>query len=88
MLLEDNIRGGLSSVLRDTYVKPDENKKILDIDATNLYGWALSEPVPYDEIETIKNVKLVDILNTPGHSDIGYFIEVDSKYPDEIQKKN
>ena len=31
--------------------------------------------------------KLEDILNTPDYSDIGYFIEVDLKYPDNIKEK-
>ena len=32
--------------MRDRYVKSDENKKILYIDANNLYGWAMSQPLP------------------------------------------
>ena len=38
LLLENNIRGGISSVMGDRYVKPDANKKILYKDAKNLYG--------------------------------------------------
>ena len=38
LLKENNIRVGISSVMGDRYVKSDENKKILYIDATNLYG--------------------------------------------------
>ena len=38
LLLENNIRGGISSVMGGRYVKSDENKKILYIDANNLYG--------------------------------------------------
>ena len=51
LLLENNIRGGISSVMGDGYVKSKENKKILYDDANNLYGWAMSEPLPYDEIK-------------------------------------
>ena len=36
LLLENNIRRGISSVMGDRYVKSDENKKILYMDATNL----------------------------------------------------
>ena len=36
----------------------------------------MSQPLPYDEIKIIKNVKWQDILNTPDDSDIGYFVEV------------
>ena len=85
--LENNIRGGISSVMGDRYVKSDGNEKILYVDANNLYGWARSEYLPYDGIQFDRNVKLEDILNTPDDSDIGYFIEVDLKYPDNIKAK-
>ena len=87
LLLENNIRGGISSVMGDRYVKSDHNKKIIYIDANNLYGHSMSEPLPYDEIRFDNDVKLEDILNTPDDSDIGYFIEVDLKYPDNIKQK-
>ena len=87
LLLEINLRGGISSVLGDRYIKSDENKKILYMDANNVYGHSMSEPLPYDEIKFDKNVKLEDILNTPDDSDIGYFIEADLIYPDNIKEK-
>ena len=43
LLLENNIRGGISSVMGDRHVQSDENKQILYIDANNLYGWAMSQ---------------------------------------------
>ena len=69
------------------YVKSDENKKILYKDANILYGWAMSENLPYDEIKFDRIVILEDILNTPDDCDIGYFIEVDLKYTDNIKQK-
>ena len=48
LLLENNIRGGISSVMGDRYVKSDDNKEILYKDANKLYGWAMSEYQPYD----------------------------------------
>ena len=41
----------------------------------------MSQCLPFDEIKFVK-----DILNTPDDSDIGHFLEVDLKYPDEIWK--
>ena len=38
LTLEKNIRGGISNVMGDRYLKSDENKKILYVDANNLYG--------------------------------------------------
>ena len=64
LLLENNIRGGISSVMGDRYVKSDENKKILYIDANNLYGWAMSQYLPYDDIKFDNKIKLEEILNT------------------------
>ena len=93
LLLENNIRGGNSSVMGDRYVKSDENKKILFMDATNLYDYSMSQLLPYDEIEMWHGRPdlymnwLEKILNTPDVSDIGYFIEVDLKYPDNIKEK-
>ena len=93
LLLENNIRGGISSVMDDRYVKSDENNTVLYMDATNLYGHSISQMLPYDEIEMWHGHPdkywnwLEEILNTPDDSDIGYFLEVDLKYPDNIKEK-
>ena len=87
LFLENNIRGGISSVMGNRYVRPDENKKILYADAKILYGHSKSQPLPYDEIKFHQNVKLKDILKTSDESDIGYFVEVDLKYSDNIKEK-
>ena len=93
LLIKNNIRGGISSVMGDTYVRSDENKNIIYIDATNLYGYSMSQFLPYDEIEMWHGHPdhymnwLEEILYTPDESDIGYFVEVDLKYPDNIKVK-
>ena len=51
LLLENNLRGGISSVIGDRYVQPDKYKRILYVEPNNLCGWALSENIPYDEIK-------------------------------------
>ena len=85
--MENIIRGGISSVIGDRYVKSDDKRKVFYTDATNLYGHPMSQPLPYDEIKFDKNVKLEDILISPDESDIGYFVEVDLSYPDNIKQK-
>ena len=93
LLIEKIIRGGISSVMGDRYVKSDENKKILYMDATNLYGHSMSQMLPYDEIEMWHGHPdlymnwLEEIINTPDDNEVGYFFEVDLKYPDNIKKK-
>ena len=86
LLSGNNIRGGIS-VMGDRYVKSDDNKKMLYTDANNLYGHSMSEPLSYDEIRFDRNVKLEDIINNPDDSDIGFFVEVELKYPDNIKEK-
>ena len=51
LLLENDIRGGVSSCTGDRYVKTDENKKIFFVDAISLYDWTMSECLLHDEIE-------------------------------------
>ena len=87
LLLENIIRGGIRSVMGKRYVKSDENKNIFYADANHFDGHSMSQPLPYDETEFHKNVKLEDILNTPDDIDIGFFIEVDLTYPDNIKEK-
>ena len=63
------------------------------MDATNLYGHSMSQPLPFDEIEMwhghpdLYMNKLEEILNIPDDSDICYLIAVDLKYPDNIKKR-
>ena len=71
----------------DRYVKSDEDNKIINADATNLYGHSMSQFLPYDEIKFEKDICLEEILNTPDDNVIGYFFEVDLKYPDDIKEK-
>ena len=87
LTLEKNIRGGISSVMGDRYVKSNDYEKVLYNDANNLYGHSMSQPLPYDEIKFDKNVKLEDILNTNHDLDIGYFLEVDFETFDNIKQK-
>ena len=53
----------------------------------------MSQPLPYDEIEMWHGHRdlyknwLEEILNTSDDSDIGYFTEVDLRYPDKIKEK-
>ena len=64
------------------------------MDATNLYGYSMIQPLPYDEIEMWHGDPdlymnwLEEFLNTPDDSDIGYFIEADLRYPDNKKEKN
>ena len=80
LLLENNIRGGISSVMGDRYFISDENKKIIFMDANTSYGYSMSQPLPFDEIKIEKNICLKETLRTPEDNEIDYFLEVDLRY--------
>ena len=52
----------------------------------NLYGWAMSEYLPYEGFEWLKNVDEFNVMSISEKSPIGYFLEVDLKYPDELHE--
>ena len=56
------------------------------LDRNNLYGWSMSEYLPYGEFEWLKNVDELDIMSINKKSDVGYILEVDLKYPKELHE--
>ena len=101
LLLENNIRGGISSVMGPRFIESNENTKLLYIDANNLYGWAMSQYLPTGDFKKMRscheamqydsalmNEIKEDILNTPDDNEFGYFIECDLEYPAEYKEKN
>ena len=52
----------------------------------NLYGWAMSEYLPYGEFECLRNVDGFDVNSINEKSEIGYFLEADLGYPDELHE--
>ena len=88
LFLENGIRRGISGIMGDRYVKSDDNNNIVYVDAINLFGFGMSQSLPYDEIKfETENVCLEEILNTPEDNDIGYLLEVDLEYPYSIRQK-
>ena len=94
LLLENNIRGGISSVMGNRHVQSDENKQILYIDANNLNGWAMSQYLPTSEFEKLQlpeeyilEQTVEDLRFIPDNNEFGYFIECDLEYPVEIKEK-
>ena len=52
----------------------------------NLYGWAMSEYLPYEGFKWLKNIDKFDIMSISVKSPIGYFLEVDLEYPDQLHE--
>ena len=57
-------------------------------DANSLHDLSMTHSVPYSELKFDRNVKLEDRIYTPDVSDIGYFVEVDLKTPDEVNENS
>ena len=63
------------------------------INAINLYCWAKSESLPFEEIEMLHGHpdlymnKLEEIINTPDDSDNGYFADFDLRCPHKTKEK-
>ena len=55
LLLENNIRGGILSVMGPRYIESDTNTKLLYIDANNLYGWAMSQFLPTGDFKKMRS---------------------------------
>ena len=55
-------------------------------DANNLYGWAMSQFLPYSHFEWLTKKEINDFfLNCVSeNSSIGYISEVDLEYPNEL----
>ena len=56
-------------------------------DANNLYGFAMSEPLPVDGFKWMKDLSKIDedfIKNYDQNSDKRYIFEVDVKYPKNL----
>ena len=50
----------------------------------NLYGWAMSRYLPYGRFKWLKNADNFDVNSISEKSPIGYILEVDLEYPDEL----
>ena len=90
LFIEKGSRGGISYIAK-RYAKAN-NKYMSDydpekpstfityFDRNNLYGWSMSEYLPYGEFNWLKNVDKFDINSINEKSEIGYFLEVDLEY--------
>ena len=60
------------------------SKFIMYLDENNLHGWGMSQYLPYGEFKWVKKVDNFDVNSISENSSIGYILEVDIEYPDEL----
>ena len=71
--------------MRD-YDSSEESKFIVYLDSNNLYGWAMSQYLPYGGFEWLspEKVKNFDVNSVSENSPTRYKLEADLEYPDEL----
>ena len=93
LMIEKGIRGGVSTITKryaeannpymKTYDSNSTNKYITYLDANNLYGWAMSQPLPTHRFEWMSE----ELKNWRSHSSEtseACILEVDLEYPKEL----
>ena len=92
LMFECGIQGGITQAVH-RYTKannkymgekfnPDENTSFLQyLDANNLYGWAMNQPLPTGGFKWVNDLTPNQIAKLENK---GYLLEVDVKYPKEL----
>ena len=66
------------------YDSTKESKLIMYLHENNLYGWGISQYLPYCEFKWFENVDKFDLNLISENSSIVYILHVDLEYPDEL----
>ena len=64
---------------------------LMDVDANNLYGYAMSKKMPTDNFQWIEDLLIFTedyIKNYDKNSDTGYLLVVDVTYPKDLYEKH
>ena len=98
LMIESGIRGGTSYIAKsesvannkcvgdDTYDLAQPSKFITYLDANNLDGWAMSQPLPVGGYRWLSEdeAQQLDVMTVPDDAEVGYILEVDLAYPDHL----
>ena len=81
------IRSGISVGIKRHAESSSENT-LLYLDANNLYGWAMSQPLPTGNFKVIDpDTDILTSLNRTTDRGTGYIFEVDLHYPKHVHDK-
>ena len=98
LFIEKGMRVGISYITKrhstannkymECYDSSEKSKYITYLDANNLYGWAMSQYLPYSGFKWLNQKEISDFcLNSlEENSSIGYILEVDLEYLSELHK--
>lgn len=96
--VEAGMRGGMSVIsnryarANNQYLHPEDYSSsepksyICYLDANNLYGWAMSQPLPIGGFRFLSDAEVasIDFAAVPDDAEIGYILECDLLYPSEL----
>ena len=98
LMFEWGIRGGITQAVRkyasannkymgDRFNPKSESSYLQYLDANNLYGWAVSQPLPTGGFKWV-DVNPNEIFESATRTDKGYVLEVDVSYPKELHNSH
>ncbi|KAJ4445518.1 hypothetical protein ANN_12198 [Periplaneta americana] len=100
LLFEQGIRGGICQCVTRHAIANDPKSDNFDdskppstiyyVDANNLYGFAMSQKLPYGGFAwlTDEEIRHFDLQAVNDDSEIGYVLEVDIEYPNHLFEKH
>ena len=94
LMFEWGIRGGITQVVHkyasannkymgDRFNPKSESRYLQYLDTNNLYGWAMSQPLPVGGFRWV-DVNPNEISELSACTDKGHLLEVDVRYPTEL----
>ena len=81
-----NRYGKANNKYMENYNSDEESKFITYLDANNLYGWGMSQKLPYKNFRWLDETSLKNLEPTQldAKDDTGYILQVDLEYPKEL----
>ena len=70
--------------MRGDFNPLNQESYIFYFDINNQYGAAMSEFLPYQNFKWVHDFSTINIFNIQDDSTIGYILEVDFEYPEEL----
>jgi hypothetical protein len=96
-MIQQNLRGGVAMIskrhgkannkyMKEHYDPTKPSKYLMYVDANNLYGWSMSQPLPTGDFEWMSESEWtnIDWRGQASDQDIGYIVECDLDYPDRL----